>query len=250
MSKISMALIMFVAVVFMTLVHEAAHALTARAFKIPITEFGIGFGPKIAAKKIGNTTFSLNLLPFGGFCSFADPKEQPGIDKAVSDKFLYTVPSWQRALVLLAGPFSNIAMAIGCFAIAGISPLLGLQLMGEMGITFLQSIGELFNISTMTQGGMITASLQMADIVMSNTQIWKAFWVVAASINFLLGLTNLLPFPALDGFSAIWALAETVTKRKFSMKVEGKLKLLGTIAIYIMMFMCCIGDILHVGNFL
>lgn len=250
MNNYIMAAVMFTAVIFMTLVHEAAHMLTAKAFKIPVVEFAIGFGPKIFSKKAKETTYSLRLLPFGGYCSFTDPDDGGSkLDRAVSDKNLYSVPSWQRAAVLLAGPLSNILLAVICFGISGLSLISGINLMFEITKALLVNIGSLINPATLTQGGMVAASFQMARMVMGTDHILRAFWIVSGCINFLLGLTNLVPFPALDGFSALWAIAETVAKKKFSQRVEGKLKMIGMLVIYAMIFMCCIGDIIHTGSY-
>ena len=49
------------------LVHELGHFLVARKFGIRVEEFGLGYPPKIFGKKIGETEYSLNWLPFGGF---------------------------------------------------------------------------------------------------------------------------------------------------------------------------------------
>ena len=251
MSYVGTALLMFFSVIVMTIVHEAAHMITAKIFKIPVVEFAVGFGPKIFSKQYGETKYSLRLLPFGGYCSFTDPDDTDSkIDRAVSDKNLYDVPSWQRALVLLAGPISNIALAFLCMFAAGINPVETCRLVFGIGVTFIQNIYKILDPALLTSGGMMVASFQMADMVLSSSQVLRAFWIVSGSINLLLGLTNLLPFPALDGFSAVWALAESLLKRKFSQKIEGKLKFAGMLVIYAMMFFCCIGDILHAGNYL
>ena len=52
---------------FLVFIHEGGHFLVARACKIKVKEFAIGFGPKIYSKKTANTEYSLRLIPFGGF---------------------------------------------------------------------------------------------------------------------------------------------------------------------------------------
>ena len=51
--------------------HEAGHFFAARWFKLKIEEFGIGFPPRIFARKKGETEYSVNWLPFGGFVRIA-----------------------------------------------------------------------------------------------------------------------------------------------------------------------------------
>ena len=48
-------------------VHELGHFLTAKYYKMPVNEFAIGMGPKILSKKIGETVYSIRVLPLGGF---------------------------------------------------------------------------------------------------------------------------------------------------------------------------------------
>ena len=56
---------------FLTLViiHESGHFIAAKLFKVQVNEFAVGFGPKLLAKKWGETTYKLNLIPLGGYCA-------------------------------------------------------------------------------------------------------------------------------------------------------------------------------------
>ncbi len=49
-------------------VHEAGHFATARFFGVKVEEFGMGFPPRIFAFRRGETEYSLNMIPLGGFC--------------------------------------------------------------------------------------------------------------------------------------------------------------------------------------
>ena len=60
-------LIVFIGLFSLILVHELGHFWAAKFFGIRVDEFGIGFPPRIASKKKGDTTYSINWLPFGGF---------------------------------------------------------------------------------------------------------------------------------------------------------------------------------------
>ena len=50
-------------------IHELGHFFMAKAFKVPVREFSIGMGPRIASKVFNNTRYSLKALPFGGSCA-------------------------------------------------------------------------------------------------------------------------------------------------------------------------------------
>ena len=62
------------------LVHELGHFITAKASGVRVEEFGLGFPPRLISFKWGETLYSLNAIPFGGFNKLPgeeDPKE-PG----------------------------------------------------------------------------------------------------------------------------------------------------------------------------
>src|SRR4030042_5746752 len=86
-------LIVFAAFLGLIILHELSHFIAAKKIGVNVEEFGIGYPPKILGKKIGNTIYSLNLLPFGAFVRIDDEK-------------LAQKPIWQRAAILLAGVFS------------------------------------------------------------------------------------------------------------------------------------------------
>jgi regulator of sigma E protease len=73
-----MAFLIFIGLlVSLILVHELGHFAVAKFFGIRVDEFGIFFPPRIAAVKLGETEYSLNWLPFGGFVKiFGENNEQ------------------------------------------------------------------------------------------------------------------------------------------------------------------------------
>src|SRR5437868_4557082 len=51
----------------LVLIHEAGHFFVAKRLGVKVEEFGFGFPPRVYGKKIGETIYSINLLPIGGF---------------------------------------------------------------------------------------------------------------------------------------------------------------------------------------
>jgi len=101
------------------MVHEFGHFYSAKKFGIRVDEFGFGFPPKIISKKIGETEYSLNALPFGGFVKIygETPSEsenektgQKTIDPD-AERSLVNKPKWKQAVVLSAGIFANFVLA-------------------------------------------------------------------------------------------------------------------------------------------
>ena len=56
---------------FIIIFHELGHFLLAKKNGIRVDEFSLGLGPTLLGKQIGETKFSLKLLPFGGACMMA-----------------------------------------------------------------------------------------------------------------------------------------------------------------------------------
>jgi len=91
-------IISIVSLVVLVALHELGHFLVAKYYNVRVDEFGIGIPPKICSKKIGETEYSLNLLPIGAFVSmYGEDKAAEG-ERSFSQK-----PIYQRALILLAG---------------------------------------------------------------------------------------------------------------------------------------------------
>ena len=62
--SIILAIIILGIIIFL---HELGHFMTAKYYKMPVIEFAIGMGPKLFTKKIGETDYSIRMLPLGGF---------------------------------------------------------------------------------------------------------------------------------------------------------------------------------------
>lgn len=96
----------------MVLVHECGHFFAARLTGIPVKEFGIGLGPKIAKwkSKKHDTDFLLRLIPAGGYCMFYGEDDADG--KHVDDaRSIGRHPVWKRALTIFMGPVMNFLLA-------------------------------------------------------------------------------------------------------------------------------------------
>jgi len=108
-----MNIIIFIIVLaILVLVHEFGHFIVAKKSGIKVTEFGLGFPPKLWSKTYGETEYSINAIPFGGFVRIfgEDPNDEslsgPERARAISSK-----PRYIQAAVLVAGVFFNILFA-------------------------------------------------------------------------------------------------------------------------------------------
>jgi regulator of sigma E protease len=106
-------LIFLLILIVLVLVHEAGHALAARLAGCRVEEFGIGFPPRLAAKKVGETLYSFNSVPLGGFVRITGED-----DAALDDPRSFSrKPRLVRIGILLAGVAMNAVLAVVLFSI-------------------------------------------------------------------------------------------------------------------------------------
>ena len=120
-----MSVIIFIIILLvLVIVHECGHFFTAKKFGIRVDEFGFGFPPKLFGKKFGETEYTVNLLPLGGFVKiFGENPDEEGSDGPDRARSFVHRPKWQQALVLIAGVLSNFLLAWLLFSIGFLSGL-------------------------------------------------------------------------------------------------------------------------------
>ncbi len=117
----------------LVLIHELGHFLVAKKLGIKVEEFGFGFPPRIIGNNIGETLYSINLLPVGGFVKLYGEDDAGGgsvknanLESRIPNNQLrrafYARPVWQRFTVIVAGVLMNFI-----FAVVLISYLFGTQ---------------------------------------------------------------------------------------------------------------------------
>src|SRR3989344_8413022 len=120
-----MTIIIFLIILLvLVLVHEFGHCVTAKKFGIRVDEFGFGFPPKIFSIKKGETEYSLNALPFGGFVKiFGENPDAENTTGPDANRSFVNKPRWQQAIVLFAGVFMNFVLAWVLFSVSFMSGL-------------------------------------------------------------------------------------------------------------------------------
>lgn len=113
----------------LVLIHEAGHYFVAKKFGIKVEEFGFGLPPRAWGKKIGETLYSINWLPIGGFVKLygedeagagriAPVKNEKAHGKTKDfDRSYIGRPIWQRTAVVIAGVVMNTLLAVVIFYI-------------------------------------------------------------------------------------------------------------------------------------
>lgn len=109
-------LVFIITLLVLVLIHEWGHYFAAKRFNIKVLEFGFGIPPRAWGKKIGETIWSLNWLPFGGFVRLLGEDES---DKSVLDdkRSFAKAAIWKRITVVVAGVVMNLLLAWALFYI-------------------------------------------------------------------------------------------------------------------------------------
>ena len=94
---------------FVIFIHEMGHFLAAKRFGIKVTEFGFGFPPRLLGFRRGETTYTLNLIPLGGFVKMVG-EEDPTDERSFAAQSVL-----KRVIVLCAGVAVNFVVPVLIF---------------------------------------------------------------------------------------------------------------------------------------
>ncbi|MFJ6680033.1 M50 family metallopeptidase [Microbacterium sp. NPDC091382] len=129
--------------------HEVGHLAPAKAFRVRVSQYMIGFGPRIFSRRIGETEYGFRLLPLGGFISMAgmyppskaaaagEPEGGPVRRRRLfeamiqdarvvneetlqgdgAERAFYRLPVYKRVIIMLGGPVMNLVLAVILFGI-------------------------------------------------------------------------------------------------------------------------------------
>ncbi len=106
-TTILVAIFVFGIIIF---VHELGHLIFAKKYGILCYEFAVGMGPKLYSKKVGETVYSLRVIPIGGFVSMAG--ENDDAEDVDPERTLLGVHKLKQAMVIFAGPLFNFLFAL------------------------------------------------------------------------------------------------------------------------------------------
>ena len=105
-------LIFLIVLAVLIFVHELGHFIFARLCGIRVDAFALGFGPKLFSWKSGETTYGVNLIPFGGYVKiFGENPDAESLTGPDSTRSFVNKSRWQQVIVLAAGVFFNFVFA-------------------------------------------------------------------------------------------------------------------------------------------
>ena len=229
---------------FLVLIHETGHFLVARLCKVKVNEFAIGFGPVIWQKETTRTKYALRLIPLGGFVSMLGEEERSDEEGSFSKA---SIP--KRIAILAAGGVVNIIFAIILYII------LATIITGNFGIAisgagnFIMAMVE--SIKMIFTGG-VTVNDLMGPIgiseVVAQTSTTIDFFYIMALISMSLGVTNLLPFPPLDGGKILIYIIEAIRRKPLKEDFELKLQMAGFLLLIMLSVFVAFNDVGRIMN--
>jgi regulator of sigma E protease len=149
-------------IVVLVVIHELGHFFAAKAFGIKVLEFGVGFPPRVkgAVWKRGETEYTLNWLPIGGFVRLL------GEEDPTDPRSLAAQAPWKRLTVLVAGVAMNVVLAVLLFTLGFMIPRERALTMAQVGEVAPGSPAAEARISgEMRDGSAPLQGLQPGDII-------------------------------------------------------------------------------------
>jgi len=221
--------------VALIVVHEAAHYVVARRCGMRPVEFFVGFGPTVwSSRTAGGLRYGVKLLPAGGYVKIPGMSPTETVESS-AEPFTYRAASRGRRLaVILAGPVSNLLLALVLFALYAVtSPTVDASpagvVLGSFDLLWDVTTGTLHSLFTLVTGAgdyaasvaggqppdqrmlSVVGGAQVTDQLLAGEQ--GKLLVMAGLFSASVGVLNLLPVLPLDGGHAVVVLAEGVLSR-------------------------------------
>lgn len=227
---------------FLILIHEGGHFLVAKACRVNVREFSIGFGPKLYSWKGKETKYTIRWIPFGGYVDMLGEAERDDSEGSFSNASVQ-----KRIAIVLAGATVNIIFGLIVFFV------LACIAKNDIGFAFRQT--GLYILDVLTSVKMIfTGNLnieQMVGPVGISEMVVKTdglfnFVYLMSLISVSLGVTNLLPIPALDGGKILILIIEGIRKKPLKEEVEINIQLMGFSALILFSLYVTYQDVLRI----
>lgn len=220
---------------FLIFIHEGGHFIVAKLCKVKVNEFAIGFGKTIWQKQGKETKYAIRMIPLGGFVSMEGEVESSDVEGSFSKASV-----WKRMAIVVAGATVNILFGIIVYFI--LMSTVGIQFVDSARDTFInriyygaigtwEFISMLFeSIKVLFTGGIsadqMVGIVGISEVVATTAGVVNYIYLLAV-ISISLGITNLLPIPALDGGKILILLIEVIRRKPIKPETEATIQLLG-----------------------
>ncbi|HMK96761.1 MAG TPA: M50 family metallopeptidase [Acidimicrobiales bacterium] len=139
--------LVILALIIMIVLHELGHFIAAKRAGMKVTEFFVGFGPRVWSVQRGETTYGIKALPLGGYCRIVGMTNAETVDPADEPRAYRNQPTWRRLTVAFAGSFVHFLLAFVMLVVLFWGP-------GDMGnfITNPPADNPIAEVSSFTHG--------------------------------------------------------------------------------------------------
>jgi len=101
-----------IALLVSVMIHEWGHYITAKKFGMKVTEFFVGFGPRLWSYRRGETEYGIKAIPAGGYCKISGMTPLEELPPEDEPRAFYRQKAWHRFVVLVAGSFMHFVIAV------------------------------------------------------------------------------------------------------------------------------------------
>ena len=111
MTGVTKTVLIVVAIIVMIMLHELGHFLTAKWAGMKVTEYFLGFGPRLWSVRKGETEYGVKAIPAGGYVKVVGMSNLEQVDPAEEPRTYRQQPFWRRLSVAVAGSVVHFVLA-------------------------------------------------------------------------------------------------------------------------------------------
>ena len=229
-------------------IHEGGHFTVAKLCKIKVNEFALGFGPTLISKTKGETKYAIHLIPLGGYVDLEGEEKQSDAEGSFSKA---SIP--KKIAILLAGGTVNIlfgvliyfGLLIYIYEDVNIIERLQFALSNTGGfiVSIFTGLKELFTGKVGVN--QMTGIVGISNMVVKTSGIVNYLYLMGV-ISLSLGITNLLPFPPLDGGKILLYIIEAIRRKPLNETFVTKLQVFGFTLLIVLSIYITYLDILRI----
>lgn len=227
---------------FLIFIHEGGHFCIAKLCKVKVNQFSIGFGPEIWSKQGKETKYAIRLIPLGGFVSMEGEEEASESEGAFNKA---SIP--KRIAIVSAGALVNIIFGFIVYfiliAVMYKSITLAVTATASYSGALVESVKLIFTGNVGVND--LTGPVGISNLISATSGIAEYVYMISV-ISVSLGITNLLPIPALDGGKILLLIIEAIRKKPLKENTEIQIQLIGFSLLIALSVLVTYNDVIRV----